>query len=104
MERRLPLVVLQTAPGELGKVPAPGCTGLHSCMVPAADQQKQKLTLLRDGRHLDRLEHRAIISDVELGKGKGWVLHLGLSNAGQRTGWERGGWRAALQEGSWGCW
>ncbi|PKU43369.1 rna-directed dna polymerase from mobile element jockey-like [Limosa lapponica baueri] len=55
-------------------------------------------------RHLDRSEHWAIINGMKINNSKHQILHLGQSNAGTSINWERTGWRAAPQEGIWGCW
>jgi len=50
-------------------------------------------------RHLDRLEHRAMVN----GPNAGFCTWDGVT-PGTSINWERSGWRAALQKGTWGCW
>jgi len=64
----------------------------------AVDSLEGQEALQRD---LDRLEHWAMINDMECNKSRCWILHLDRVMPGTSTNWERSGRRAALQKGTW---
>jgi len=64
----------------------------------AVDSLEGQEALQRD---LDRLEHWAMINDVEFNKPRCWILDLDRVTPGTSTNWETSGRRAALQKGTW---